>query len=295
MATRAQLIFLGTLLVLVVAALLWVFVSLPDAQASGVYEPAVSEPEPEPVPPLPPPALLQEDEDPPVVYPLYLVLDDAGHTLEDLRRFFPFSGTFTVAVLPGLADSVESARVSRALGHQVILHQPMEPLSDLDPGPGAIYLGDSEEVVRQVLARNLASLGPVAGVNNHMGSRVTADPETMRTVLRFLQEQQVFFLDSRTTPESVVEEVARELDIPVLVRHVFLDNHRTREAIRDQLLIALDIARNNGEVLMIGHVTSPELAEVLLEMEGEIIRQGFSFRPLTEALQRRGADADSRN
>src|SRR5690606_41144538 len=56
-----------------------------------------------------------------------------------------------------------------------------------------------------------SDLPHVSGVNNHMGSKATADPRVVSDVLRAVKEAGLFFLDSRTTADSVVAQVAREL------------------------------------------------------------------------------------
>lgn len=215
---------------------------------------------------------------------LYLVLDDVGQTLQDLSSLSTFPAPLTLAVLPGLPYSRESVRQTLALGHEVILHQPMEALNGEDPGPGAIYLSQSEQDIRDLLLSNLSAHPEIRGVNNHMGSRITSNSETMEVILSTLKEHNYFFLDSRTIHTSVVSEVGSNLEMPILVRHVFLDHDRTSDAIEEQLDLALARARSRGYVIMIGHVTVPETWEVLHRRAAEIIEEGFSFLPLSDAF-----------
>ncbi len=213
---------------------------------------------------------------------LYLILDDGGHSIDQLRRFTPFPGVFTVAVLPGLADSVEVARMTVALGHELILHQPMEAQGGNDPGPGAIYTVQRDHQIRRVLRRNLAQFPDAIGVNNHMGSKATQDRRVMEAVISALTIRDLFFLDSRTTAESVVDGVNTSHLRPPLRRDVFLDNVRTEEAISKQLDLALRLADRRGHAVMIGHVTSGELARVLLSRYDEITAAGYEFFPISD-------------
>lgn len=215
---------------------------------------------------------------------LYVVLDDAGHDLDDLRQFMPFPGVFTVAILPGLRYSREAAQMVIALGHEAILHQPMEATGGNDPGPGAILVAHSDSRIRQTLTSNLSSMPGVVGVNNHMGSRVTADERVMTTVANTLRRHRLFFLDSRTTHLSVAADTTRAVAVPTLERDVFLDNVREAEAISVQLAQGLSIAREQGHAVMIGHVTSPELARVLIDRYSELVEAGFVFRPLSDLI-----------
>ena len=60
---------------------------------------------------------------------LIFVFDDAGHNLEQLQYFLDLPFPCTIAVLPKLPNSRETARRIRAAGKELILHQPMQPLN----------------------------------------------------------------------------------------------------------------------------------------------------------------------
>ena len=217
---------------------------------------------------------------------LYLVLDDAGHDLDHLREFIPFQGIFTVAVLPGLPFSRESAQMVLALGHEAILHQPMEAIGGNDPGPGAILVGHSDREIRRTLTSNLSTMPGVVGVNNHMGSLATGDARVMQTVAATLHRHRLFFLDSRTTHLTVAADTTRTAGVPTIERDVFLDNVRHEAAISEQLDQGLAIADEQGYAVMIGHVTSPELARVLIDRYADLVEAGYYFRPLSDLINR---------
>ncbi len=222
---------------------------------------------------------------------LYVVLDDAGASLEEIEPFLQLEFPFTVAILPHLPAAREVGDAALESGRELILHQPMEALNAADPGPGAIELGHDEADVRAILERNLASLPPVVGVNNHMGSRVTEDKELMRAVLADLHERELFFLDSRTTHRSVAGKIAFEVGIPFMERDVFLDHDPQREAIEAALQHALTIADTRGHAVMIGHVMVSELAEVFEEIYPELAARGYRFEPLSEYFEHSVNDA----
>jgi len=210
----------------------------------------------------------------------------------------PFQGIFTVAVLPGLAFSRESAQMVLALGHEAILHQPMEAVGGNDPGPGAILVSQSDREIRRTLTSNLAMMPGVVGVNNHMGSLATSDSRVMQTVGSTLHRHRLFFLDSRTTHLSVAATTVRTAGVPTAQRDVFLDNVRETEAISAQLDQSLAIADEQGHAVMIGHVTSPELARVLIDRYAELVAAGYRFRPLSDLINRKREplnDVNSRN
>ncbi|MFP4153973.1 MAG: divergent polysaccharide deacetylase family protein [Alkalispirochaeta sp.] len=215
---------------------------------------------------------------------IYLILDDGGHRVDDLRAFTPFPGVFTIAVLPYLEHSRDVARMTVALGHELILHQPMEALGGNDPGPGAIFTTYDNPRIRRVLRENLRQFPDAIGVNNHMGSKATGDERVMAEVASVLANRRLFFLDSRTIHTSVADTVAVAAGLPELRRDVFLDNVRTDEAISEQIDEGLAIAREKGYAVLIGHVTSPELARVLTDRYDEITAAGYIFAPLSELV-----------
>ena len=125
---------------------------------------------------------------------LTFVFDDAGHNLDQLEYFLRLPFPCTIAVLPGLRYSSESARRIRKAGKQVILHQPMQSVDlHINPGPGAVTPGLSAEQIKNIVRKNLEEIWPVAGMNNHEGSLMTADEAAMSAVLDVVAEKHIFF------------------------------------------------------------------------------------------------------
>ena len=218
---------------------------------------------------------------------LTFVFDDAGHNLDQLEYFLRLPFPCTIAVLPGLRYSSESARRIRKAGKQVILHQPMQSVDlHINPGPGAVTPGLSAEQIKNIVRKNLEEIWPVAGMNNHEGSLMTADEAAMRAVLDVVAEKHIFFLDSRTTARSVVAKVAKEKNMAVWERAIFIDNDKSRAAMETQIKKGLSIARQKGSAIMIGHVFTVELAQLLTEMYPTLIEEGFSLSAIAQAAQK---------
>ena len=218
---------------------------------------------------------------------LTFVFDDAGHNLDQLEYFLRLPFPCTIAVLPGLRYSSESARRIRKAGKQVILHQPMQSVDlHINPGPGAVTPGLSAEQIKNIVRKNLEEIWPVAGMNNHEGSLMTADEAAMSAVLDVVAEKHIFFLDSRTTARSVVAKVAKEKNMAVWERAIFIDNDKSRAAMETQIKKGLSIARQKGSAIMIGHVFTVELAQLLTEMYPTLIEEGFSLSAIAQAAQK---------
>jgi len=208
---------------------------------------------------------------------LVFIIDDAGNNLKELEPFLRFPGPLTIAVLPGLPHSAEAARRIRAAGKEVFLHQPMEAIGGQDPGPGAIYTGMNAAEITAILKQNIAEVGPVAGMNNHQGSRITADQQAMETVLAFCREQGICFLDSRTTAQTAVPAAARNVGIKIGERNIFIDNEQDRPSMSRFIEGGLAVASQKGSAVMIGHAWSPELAPLLAELYQNVIAQGYTL------------------
>ena len=208
---------------------------------------------------------------------LLLVIDDAGNNLRELEPFLQFPGPITIAVLPGQPHSAESARRVRTAGKELFLHQPMEPISRRNHGPGTIRVDMSHEEIREILTASFNEIGPVAGMNNHEGSRATADPEIMKSVLEICLNEGIHFLDSRTTADTAAPYVARELGMDIIQRDIFLDNKQDRESILAALEAGCRQAEQNGSAVLIGHAWSRQLAAILTEMYPLLISKGFVF------------------
>ena len=216
---------------------------------------------------------------------LCFVFDDAGHNLFQLEPFLELPFPCAVAVLPSLAHSAEAAERIRSAGKEAILHQPMQAANlDIDPGPGAVLPGMTAEEIRAAVNANLDELWPLSGLNNHEGSLVTADAELMEAVFDVVEERGIFFLDSRTIAESAAPKLAVERGMRILERAVFLDNSQERDDIVAAVLRGASIASQKGHAVMIGHVWSDPLAEILRGLYPELVAAGHQVSDLSGLL-----------
>src|SRR5262245_31711710 len=215
-----------------------------------------------------------------------IVIDDVGLDRPRSKRAWELPGPLTLSFLPYARDLAEQARAARARGHELMLHLPMEPNGRSDPGPNALLVSLSDAALRQRTKTALDSFEGYAGVNNHMGSRFTAFRPGMETVLRQFRARGLMFLDSRTTPQSVGDQVAQEMGLPSIVRHVFLDDDESLDAVRRKLAESEAVARRQGFVVAIGHpheATLQALAEWLPSLQGK----GLAPAPATAVLRKR--------
>ena len=220
---------------------------------------------------------------------LCFVFDDGGQNLEQLKKFLALPFPITVAVLPQITHSIEAADMVRKSGNELILHQPMQSINEsINPGPGAITPDMTDDQIVSQLFVNINQIGPVAGMNNHEGSGITADAEKMAVVLQLASDEGIYFLDSRTNVETQVPYVAGELGYTYFERNIFLDNEKTRANALSELKKGLALANKNGSVIMIGHIWSADfLPQLLAEAYPELKSQGYTFSVVSTSNARK--------
>lgn len=220
-----------------------------------------------------------------------LVIDDVGYGRAAGLRVIDWPVPVTLAVLPHTPHGAALARAAHAAGKPVFVHLPMEPAVPGEPGPGALRADMGPEAFRSALERNLGAVPHAVGVNNHMGSRLTALPEPMDWLMAALRERHLAFLDSRTTPHTVAAGAARRAALPWSSRDVFLDPVIAVPAIEAQLERAAVLARRRGRAVVIGHPHRATLDVLEARItRGWFRREGLRLVPVT-ALMRGPASA----
>lgn len=203
---------------------------------------------------------------------LTLIIDDLGQNVVRDARVLALPGPVTLAIMPDTPHATDFAREAHAAGKTVILHMPMDPAT----GPYAWHPGMAIDALSERLTRALEKVPYAAGLNNHMGSRMTSQPEPMVWLMGELQRRGLFFVDSRTSAATVAAAKAQAVDLAHVSRDVFLDDVRTPEAIAAQLHQGIALARRQGSVVLIGH-PYPQTLEVLERELPLLQRQGVTW------------------
>jgi polysaccharide deacetylase 2 family uncharacterized protein YibQ len=182
-----------------------------------------------------------------------IVIDDMGGDLVQNRRAIGLPRTVSLSFLPDPADTPMLAREARRAGHEILAHVPMQAANHDASSVMALRTDvPPEENIRRLDWALMRARG-YAGINNHEGSVFTTDRQALAGVAQALYGRGVYFLDSRTTPNSQVVPVARAFGVPSAARDVFLDDEETPEAIAAQLRLLEQTARANGVAIAIGH------------------------------------------
>lgn len=216
-----------------------------------------------------------------------IVIDDVGLDQPRSRRAIALPGPLTIAMLPYGYHLPEHGAAARRNGHELLVHMPMEPLDvEANPGPNALltHLGEAE--LRRRIAWDLEQFTGYVGLNNHMGSRFTANPDGMRIVLEEARARGLMFLDSVTNRKTQGYRLAARIGLPYAVRDIFLDHDVALPSIRLQLEKVEKTALRQGHAIAIGH---PHDATVtaLREWLPTLRDKGFQLVPITAIVRNR--------
>jgi polysaccharide deacetylase 2 family uncharacterized protein YibQ len=204
-----------------------------------------------------------------------IIIDDLGYDSRIAQQFLDLDATLTFSILPYSPQQSKIAYAAQKKGLEAMLHLPMEPeeYPAIDPGPGVLLTSMSPDELIGQLEKNIMAIPHITGVNNHMGSKLTANSPKMRQVFTILKKRGLFFIDSRTTTKTLCRSSARLLQIPFAERDVFLDHVLSPATIRKQLQYLVQVAEKQGAAVGIGHphtVTLNVLKEELPMLEERV-------------------------
>ncbi|WP_416397299.1 divergent polysaccharide deacetylase family protein [Allohahella sp. A8] len=185
-----------------------------------------------------------------------IIIDDMGHDNSNGLDVIALDAPLTLAFLPYRAATGRHAIEAHRQGKEIMLHMPMQNIYSMALGEGALTDDMSDLQIKSTLQNAIDNIPFVSGVNNHMGSQLTQDRRAMSAVMTIIREARIpplYFIDSRTTAQTVALETALDHDIPAMKRDVFLDHVVDREQIRFQFKRLISLARKNGTAIAIGH------------------------------------------
>ena len=214
-----------------------------------------------------------------------IIIDDLGYKKKQDMRAIQLPGNVTYAFLPHtpyVKDMIESVH---AQGHEIMLHLPMQSTEPFFLGPGALTNEMTEQEFKQSSVESIRSIPHVKGVNNHMGSLMTSQQESMNWLMDELTQTDLFFVDSRTSVETVAEQAANLYKIKNTRRNVFLDHELNRPAIEFQFNRLIELARKNGSAVAIGHPFSMTL-DVLEEKIPQLEAAGIELIKVSSLIEK---------
>lgn len=213
-----------------------------------------------------------------------IVIDDLGYQKQMAVDFIDLDIPLTLSFLPQAPFAKEMANHAFQKGKETLLHLPMEPKAypETDPGPGALLTSMTDGEIQKILEKDLDAFPQITGVNNHMGSRFTEDQDKMAVVLKTIKGRKLFFLDSRTTPQSAVLSVASLVGVKAIRRDIFLDHVSEKMAIGQQLEELIRLAQERGLAVACGH-PYPQTLQAIKEKMSDL-RDKVRLVPLSDLL-----------
>lgn len=208
-----------------------------------------------------------------------IIIDDFGYNQQSIDAFTAMNRPLTFAVIPYRPFSNEAAAKGLSSGKQVILHLPMEPLAQsAQSEETTVSVAMSDEEIQDIVKKAVQSIPGLIGVNNHQGSRATADRRVMQDVLSVLKAKHLFFVDSRTNSQSIAAQTARQMGLQAGENDLFIDNTDDVVAVKAKLRTAGNMAIKHGAVTVIGHArmnTALAVRDMIPELEAQGIQLVF--------------------
>lgn len=214
---------------------------------------------------------------------LVIIIDDLGYSYDLSNAMVELDAPLTLAFLPHTPYAVKLANKAYLHNKEIILHAPMENSLAAPLGPGALTQDLSESNFKKILKESIASIPHIQGVNNHMGSTLTQNKQAMQWVMETLQDEQLYFIDSLTSSNSVAYQQALNHQLPTLRRHIFLDNDKSLKALTLQWNKALKIAHKTGRAVLIAHPYMESHAFLAKQLP-ELAAQGIELITASELL-----------
>ena len=215
-----------------------------------------------------------------------IVIDDLGSKDKISQELLRWDLPITFAILPFTPFSKRLAGEAHRKGKEVILHLPMEPQGypQIRPGEGVLLREMDEARLLRQLSKDIEAVPYITGVSSHMGSRLMEDPEKIRIIFSELKRRGLFFLDSRTTAQTVGLQVARSVGLKAMERNIFIDNSSTEEDVKEQLEQLIRLSLSSGKAIGIGH-PHPSTIKSIKEMIPKMKEKGIEIVPLSAVME----------
>ena len=214
-----------------------------------------------------------------------IIIDDFGYRNDEISDgFLRLNANLTYAIIPGHTYSNLFGKKAVESGYQVSVHMPLENTGKTFGEENFVLLTSMEDkTIKERVNKALDQIPTAIGMNNHQGSKASADLKVVENIAKVIKDRNLFFIDSRTTAESIIESTMELFGVPTARRNVFLDNDDDEEKIKAQLMELAQKASELGFAIGIGHVKAKTLS-VLEKYIPELKEKGFKFEFVSKML-----------
>lgn len=185
-----------------------------------------------------------------------VIIDDFGGCTGGVSDFLEGDVPITVAIMPFTENAKKHAEWAHRNGFEVMIHLPMQPKRGRKSwlGPKPITVDLSLNQVKERVIEAIQDVPYAVGINNHMGSLAVEKEEIVRAIVEVAKENHLFIIDSGTSSKSKFPEIAKELEVPILKRDVFLDDRLSSSHVYKQMIKLARVTQMKGTGIAIGHV-----------------------------------------
>jgi len=182
---------------------------------------------------------------------LVIIIDDVSYA-HDVKAIQSTGLPMVMSFLPPSSRHPESGRLAQQQ-ENFMVHLPLEAMDFNDEEPSTLRISDSEEQMAKRISTLKQIYPGVRYMNNHTGSKFTADAEAMEKLLRVLKREGIIFVDSRTSAKTKAPDITRKMGTRYLGRDVFLDHKDGVANVKKQIQEAVEKAKRHGTAIAIGH------------------------------------------
>jgi hypothetical protein len=193
---------------------------------------------------------------------LVIIMDDVSYA-HDVRAIHSIGLPLVMSFLPPSPRHNESAMLAQDISGYMV-HLPLEAVDFNDEEQVTLRITDSKETIETQIQKIKKLYPAVHYINNHTGSKFTADNDAMDRLILVMKENGLVFVDSRTTAQTKAKAIESKYGLRYIARDVFLDHHDGVENIKKQIREAVEIAKRNGTAIAIGH-PRPDTIQALKE------------------------------
>jgi len=211
---------------------------------------------------------------------LVIIIDDVAykHQADAIKAV---NLKLTPSFFPATSAHPETPVLARRFSFYMI-HLPMQALGGFKGAEiGTLAVDDDYEKIAKKLQSIKRDFPNLKYINNHTGSRFTSDAAAMDRMMRAMRDENLIFVDSKTTSPTKVYGAAKKYSMPYIARDVFLDHDGSKAAVRKQLKYAVELAKKRSYAIAIGHPHKntievlQESAKLLQEVEVVYLKDLF--------------------
>ncbi|NOQ30634.1 MAG: divergent polysaccharide deacetylase family protein [Helicobacteraceae bacterium] len=182
---------------------------------------------------------------------LAIIIDDVSFSW-DVKAIKKVGIPLTMSFLPPNKIHPDSAKLARAEKFYMV-HLPMEAMKFNTPEPLTLKVSNTRSEIKEHITDIKKLFPEVRFINNHTGSRFTSDESSMKSLISILRNENINFIDSRTTAKTKAPMIMKQFNLPYVGRDVFLDHYPDIKSIKKEIKRAIKIAKKHGSAIAIGH------------------------------------------